>query len=192
MNKWKIAFFALLGFIVLTIGGAVALLFSGEQVVTPPAQQHQGNVVALQTTAPEFEAIARHYMKDALTQSPIPFDFSINETVNLTSELAVFGVNIPVAMSFDPIVHENGNISLEQQGMNIGNLSLPPQYVLKLIGQAVKFPDWITVQPSDASIYVDLSRLNIDSGTRVRAKEIDLAANQIQIELIIPTTKEGE
>ena len=123
---------------------------------------------------------------------PIPFDFFIDETVNLTSELQLFGVTIPVAMTFDPVVHDDGNISLEQQEMNIGNLSLPPQYVLKLIGQAVQFPDWITVQSSDASIYVDLSRLNIDSGTRVRAKKLDLAANEIQMEIIIPTVKEGE
>ena len=145
----------------------------------------------LQTTAPELEAIARYYLQDTLTQSPIPVDFSITDAVNLTSELDIFGVAIPVTMSFDPVVHEDGNISLEQQQMNIGNLSLPPQYVLKLIGQAVQFPDWVTVQSTDSSIYIDLSRLNIDAGTRVRAKKLDLAANEIQMELIIPTTKEG-
>lgn len=192
MNKWKVAFLTLLTLVFLVIAMLVALLFSGERVNIPPVQHHAGNVVMVQTTAPELEAIARYYMQDAITKSPIPFDFFIDETVNLTSELQLFGVTIPVAMTFDPVVHDDGNISLEQQEMNIGNLSLPPQYVLKLIGQAVQFPDWITVQSSDASIYVDLSRLNIDSGTRVRAKKIDLAANEIQLEIIIPTVKEGE
>lgn len=192
MNKWKIAFLTLLTLVIVGLGATVALLFSGERVPIQPAQQHQGNVVTLQTTGPEFEAIARYYMQDTLTKSPVPIDFSITDKVNLVSELQIFGVDIPVEMTFDPIVHEDGNISLEQQEMNIGNLSLPPEYVLKLIGQAVEFPDWITVQSTDASIYVDLSRLNIDSGSRVRAKKIDLAANEIQIELIIPTTKEGK
>lgn len=191
MNKWKIAFLTLLTAVILVLAGLVALLFSGERATIQHAQQHSGNVVMLQTTGPEFEAIARYYMQDTITQSPIPFDFSITDAVNLTSELEVFGVTIPVAMSFDPIVHEDGNISLEQKEMNIGNLSLPPQYVLKLIGEAVQFPDWITVQSSTSSIYVDLSRLNIDSGTRVRAKKLDLVEDEIQIELIIPTMKEG-
>ncbi|MBS7345728.1 MAG: YpmS family protein [Caryophanon sp.] len=191
MNKWKVAFFTLFAAVILVLAVLVALLFSGERVQLQPAQQHSGNVVMLQTTGPELEAIARYYLQDTITQSPVPFDFSITDAVNLTSELEIFGVAIPVAMSFDPVVHEDGNISLEQQAMNIGNLSLPPQYVLKLIGQAVQFPDWVTVQSTDSSIYIDLSRLNIDSGTRVRAKKLDLVANEIQIELIIPTTKEG-
>ena len=189
MNKWKIAFFTLLAAVVLVIAVLVALLFTGERPTLQPAQQHSGNVVMLQTTGSELEAIARYYLQDTITQSPVPFDFSITDAVNLTSELEIFGVAIPVAMSFDPVVHEDGNISLEQQSMNIGNLSLPPQYVLKLIGQAVQFPDWVTVQSTDSSIYIDLSRLNIDTGTRVRAKKLDLEANEIQMELIIPTTK---
>ena len=188
MNKWKVAFFSLVGVLLLAV---IAVVF----LATAPVEQRtieqlennvEGNVVTVQTTAKEFEAIAKQYLAEAVENSPVPLDLQVDDNMYLNSILTVFNIEIPIRMAFDPIVLD-GNIVLKQTSVNVGKLNIPPQTVLKLLNDSIDFPSWVIVQPNDAEIYVDLSRINIASGSRVRAKEIDLPNDKIVLELVIPT-----
>ncbi|MEC1177004.1 YpmS family protein [Metasolibacillus meyeri] len=187
MNKWKVAFFLLAGTVLFTLVFIVYLATSkvDEQAI-PEVQSATGHVLTVQTTAKEFEAIAKKYMgKGPLGKSPIPVEMEVNEQVQLFSELIVFGITVPISMDFEPIVSD-GNIRLKQTEVNVGKLNIPPSTVLKLMKDAIEFPDWMIVRPNEEEIYVDLSRINIASGSRVRAKEIDLPNDKILLEIIIP------
>lgn len=152
----------------------------------PEQQQITGHVLTVQTTAKEFEGIAKKYMgKGPLEKSPVPVEIEVNEQVQLFSELIVFGITVPISMDFEPIVSD-GNIRLKQTEVNVGKLNIPPSTVLKLMKDAIEFPSWMIVRPNEEEIYVDLSRINIASGSRVRAKEIDLKNDKILLEIIIP------
>lgn len=187
MNVWKIAFFMLAGAVVLAAAGIMYLIFSPvEQVDKPEATSANGSIVVIETTVEEFESIAKQYVSPSLKNSPVPVEFTIDDKIRLYSTFTVFTVDVPITMDFEPIVEENGNITLKQTGMNVGKLTLPPSTVLKLLNDSVEFPDWITVNPNDSQIYVDLSRINIANGSRVRAKEIDLDNDVILLEIIVP------
>ncbi|WP_042475511.1 YpmS family protein [Bacillus ndiopicus] len=187
MNKWKVAFFLLAGAVIFTLVFIVYLATSKvEEKAIPDQQKITGHVLTVQTTAKEFEAIAKKYMgKGPLEKSPIPVEIEVNEQVQLFSELIVFGITVPISMDFEPIVSD-GNIRLKQTEVNVGKLNIPPSTVLKLMKDAIEFPDWMIVRPNEEEIYVDLSRINIASGSRVRAKEVDLKNDKILLEIIIP------
>ncbi|WPK11209.1 YpmS family protein [Lysinibacillus louembei] len=187
MNKWKVAFFLLAGAVLFTVVFIVYMATSKvEERAIPEQAQVTGHVLTVQTTAKEFEAIAKKYMgKGPLGKSPIPVEMEVNEQVQLFSELIVFGITVPISMDFEPIVSD-GNIRLKQTEVNVGKLNIPPSTVLKLMKDAIEFPDWMIVRPNEEEIYVDLSRINIASGSRVRAKEIDLANDKILLDIIIP------
>ncbi|MCT6925931.1 YpmS family protein [Metasolibacillus sp.] len=187
MNKWKVAFFLLAGAVLFTVVFIVYMATSKvEERAIPEQEQATGHVLTVQTTAKEFEAIAKKYMgKGPLGKSPIPVEMEVNEQVQLFSELIVFGITVPISMDFEPIVSD-GNIRLKQTEVNVGKLNIPPSTVLKLMKDAIEFPDWMIVRPNEEEIYVDLSRINIASGSRVRAKEIDLANDKILLDIIIP------
>lgn len=190
MNKWKVAFFTLVAAIVLSSAFILYLVFSDTtEVARPLNTEAEGNVVTVETTAKEFEAIAKQYLADTLKKSPVPVDIVVEDQIKLYSSLTVFGVDVPFSMDFDPTV-DAGNIVLEQTAMNVGNLTIPPKTVLKVVQDSVKFPDWVTVIPNDEEIYVDISRLNIAAGSRVRAKEINLPEDKILFEIIVPTGQE--
>ena len=171
LNKWKIAFFTLAGAVIL----AVALLM---YLVTTPAEEleirdpakTEGNTITVQTTVQEFEAITKQYLSNVLDKSPLPVEVEMNEQIQLFSTLTIFSVDVPIRMDFEPIVEE-GNIVLKQTAVNVGKLNIPPQYVLKLMKDSVEFPYWITVNPNDEEIYVDLSRINIASGSLYERKK---------------------
>lgn len=186
MNKWKIAFILL---VLVLIGSTVAIVsLATSQLEDAPIEapiSASGNVLEVQTTANEFEAIAKQYLADALTNSPVAIELSISDQIYLSGEFSVFGISVPLRMDYEPVLHE-GNIRLIQTAVHVGKLNIQPQTVLKLMNESVNFPDWVTVRPKEEEIYVDLSRLNIASNLRVRAKEIDLADDKIVLEVIIP------
>lgn len=191
MNKWKIAFFTLAGTVLFAV---ILVVFLATKPVddvdlTKSTENDvaEGNVLVVQTTAREFESISKNYLKDAAKGSPLPIDFTVGDDIQLRSKLTVFYTEIPITMNFEPIVDENGNIILKQTGMNVGLLNIPPETTMKIMRDTVEFPSWITVNPNDAEIYVDLSRVNIASGSRVRAKELDLPNDKILLEIIVPT-----
>lgn len=186
MNMWKVAFLTLAGAIVLAVAGIVYLVMAdAEDVARPEPAVLEGNVITIQTTAKEFEAIAKQYLGESLNKSPLPVEIEVNDQIQLFSTLTVFGVDVPIAMDFNPDV-DQGNIVLEQTAVNVGKLNIPPKTVLKLMQDSIDFPSWITVNPNDEEIFVDLSRINIAEGSRVRAKEIDLPNDHIVLEVIVP------
>lgn len=191
MNKWKVAFFALAGTVLFAILLVVFLAtrpVDGVHVAKSSAgeSESKGNVLVVQTTTKELESISKKYLKDAAKGSPLPLDFTIGDDIQLRSTLTVFYTEIPISMNFDPIVDEKGNIILKQTGMNVGLLNIPPETTMKIMRDSVEFPSWITVNPNKAEIYIDLSRINIASGSRVRAKELDLPKDKILLEIIVP------
>lgn len=190
MNKWKIAFFTLAGTVLFAIILVVYLATKPVEdvnlVESSENDEIEGNVLVVETTAKEFESISKKYLKDAAKGSPLPIDFTVGNDIQLKSQLTVFYTEIPITMNFEPIVDERGNIILKQTGMNVGLLNIPPETTMKIMRDTVEFPSWITVNPNEAEIYVDLSRVNIASGSRVRAKELDLPNNKILLEIIVP------
>ena len=191
MNKWKVAFFALAGTVLFAILLVVFLAtrpVDGVDVAKSSAgeSESKGNVLVVQTTTKELESISKKYLKDAAKGSPLPLDFKIGDDIKLRSTLTVFYTEIPISMNFEPIVDDKGNIILKQTGMNVGLLNIPPETTMKIMRDSVEFPSWITVNPNKAEIYIDLSRVNIASGSRVRAKELDLPNDKILLEIIVP------
>ncbi|MFJ8511452.1 YpmS family protein [Lysinibacillus xylanilyticus] len=189
MNKWKFAFFALAGTVLFAILLVVFLATRPVDGVnfaesSKDESEVKGNVLVVQTTTKELESISKKYLKDA--GSPLPLDFTIGDDIQLSSTLKVFYTEIPISMNFDPIVDEKGNIILKQTGMNVGLLNIPPETTMKIMRDTVDFPSWITINPNKAEIYIDLSRINIASGSRIKAKELDLPKDKILLELIVP------
>ncbi|MCY9549425.1 YpmS family protein [Lysinibacillus xylanilyticus] len=189
MNKWKFAFFALAGTVLFAILLVVFLATRPVDGVnfaesSKDESEVKGNVLVVQTTTKELESISKKYLKDA--GSPLPLDFTIGDDIQLSSTLKVFYTEIQISMNFDPIVDEKGNIILKQTGMNVGLLNIPPETTMKIMRDTVDFPSWITINPNKAEIYIDLSRINIASGSRIKAKELDLPKDKILLELIVP------
>lgn len=175
----------LLGAVILAIGALFVLATSPvEQEAIPEPKELTGNTVVLETTVKEFEAISKQYLQDQLAQSPVPIEIEMDDSIVLNSTITVFGVDVPIAMDFEPIV-EDGNIRLKQTEMNIGKLNIPPKSVLKIMRDSIELPDIITILPNDEEIYVDLSRVNIANGARVKAKEIDMPNDRIVLEMVV-------
>ena len=189
MNKWKIAFFLLAALIVT---GVLVFVFwisrPADGTPLPEAAPAGGEVDRLTVTATrdDLEGIANTYIRQAINNDRIPVTLEFEDDVLLVSELTVFAVQLPVMMHFEPVVLEDGNLSLKQKSVEVGNLTIPPSTILKLLGDTVGLPAWMVVRPKEEELFIDLSRLPVSGGIQVRAKEINLPQDEIELEILIP------
>lgn len=189
MNRWKVAFFILIAAIVLGIGYLASLVTTESESQTLPlrAEAPAGGQLFVETSKDDFEVLANKYLQQAIKDQPIPLDLKVEDQIALISELQVFSLTIPVQMYFDPIVQEDGNIQLKQQQVDIGQLSIPPEQVLKLLRDSVDLPSWMVVSPADESVFIDLAGIPIEGGFDIRARKLDLVNDEIILAVTVPT-----
>lgn len=189
MNKWKIAFLGLVLLLVIAIVYVGSLLTgtSESDTLTDRPDPAEGGQLFVETSKQDFEKLANKYIQEAVRDQPIPLQLVVEDKIALTSELTVFSLTIPVQMYFDPVVLEDGNIQLVQNQVDIGQLSIPPEEILKLLRSSIDLPNWMIVSPADESVFIDLGGLPIDGDLDIRAQEIDLENDEIILSVTVPT-----
>lgn len=189
-NKWKTAFIVLVALVVLCIGTLVVLLFSGgKNMAKPSAKQHNGSVVKITTSPSDFEEMANKLIGDATDGSALQAYIEVDDDVKIKSNVDALGVTVPITLDFDPEIDKSGNIILHQTNVTVGTLDLPAQTALKLLRDSNELPDWITVQPSDKTAYMDLSAVELPIGSdnaHLKAEEFDLENKKIVLDVIVP------
>ncbi|MDW0113737.1 YpmS family protein [Sporosarcina saromensis] len=189
MNRWKIAFFTLIG---LLCAGVIALILfldtSGKSEPLPTADRSasKGSVLLVKASRDDVEVLANNYLRKAMKGKPLPVTIEVKDELVLYSELTVFGVTAPIYMNFDPVVLEDGNLILKQSSMEIANLNIPPATVLKVLRDSIDLPEWMIVRPKEEEIFIDLSELPVSGNLQVRAKTFNLAEDEIELEVTIP------
>lgn len=189
MNRWKISFFLLAGI----VAAAIVYLFiligtTADSDPIPPAKEQTkaSHTLTVSATKEDFEGIANTFLRRAMKNEPLPVTIEVKDDIMLISELTVFSYTLPVTMHFNPNVLEDGNILLKQSSLELGQLNLPPSTVLKVLRDSVKLPEWMLVRPKEEEIFIDLSDLQISGDIQVKAKEFNLAEDEILLEIIIP------
>ena len=188
MNPWKVAFLLLIALIITGVLGFIFWISSpSEKTPIPEAKAaSEGNVLTVKTTKEDFEGIANKYIRDAMKDQPMPVIMDVEDQILLSTELTIFSIKLPVIMSFEPFVEEDGNLRLKQSGLEVGRLELEPESVLTLLKESVALPEWMIVRPDEEDVYIDLSRIPMQSGMEVRAKEFNLKEDEITLEVLVP------
>ncbi|KYG58807.1 YpmS family protein [Planococcus maritimus] len=185
MKKWRLAFFVLVVLNLLAIIGLLLFIttpsddFKAYQAETSPPPE--GNTVVVNTTKADFEGIANTYIADAMEGQPIPLRLSVTDNVSLSTELTVFGVTLPILLTFDPVVLPDGNLLLEQRSVEVGQLDIPPESALKLLRDSVDLPEFMEVMPKDEEVLLSLTDIPINGGVSVRATSFDLEEDDIRL-----------
>ncbi len=189
MNRWKIAFFVLAGIIAASLVSLILFVSSSSESEPLPKIQKvagENHVLSVNLTKENFEGIANTYIGKAVKGEPLPVTMKIEDDVILASEMTVFSLTLPVIMHFDPIVREDGNLILKLFSMEIGNLNIAPSFVLKILRDSVKLPEWMIVRPSEEELFIDLSKIPVSGDLQVKAKTFNLEKDEIILDIIIP------
>jgi len=189
MNRWKISFFVLAGLVAAAFAAVIVLIGSSAESVPLPEMKVSNpsdHILTVRATKEDFEGIANTFIQKAVKGEPLPVTMKVEDDVVLFSEMTVFSYTLPVIMHFDPVVREDGNLILKQSSMEIGQLNIPPETVLKVLRDSVKLPPWMIVRPKEEELFIDLSEIPLSGDLQVKAKTFNLADDEIILEIIIP------
>ena len=189
MKVWRSAFIVLLAVnILVLIGFVFYVTIPAKDYISYEAEKRayvEGNTVTVRTSKADFEGIANTYIQDAMKDQPIPLTLSVNDDVSLSTELQVFSMTLPILLSFEPHVQEDGNLLLEQKSVNVGMLDIPPESALKLLRDSVTLPEFMEVNPGAEEILLRLSDISLDDGISVRAESFNLEEDDIRLRVTI-------
>jgi uncharacterized protein YpmS len=191
MHHWKRLFFLLLGiniaFVLLIILLFVLLIKSpSEDIKAPETEMVQNDVrFTIQTNKQDLNRLINHYLKEEYSGS-LDYEVLLTDEVELYGNIPVFSENVEMKLTFEPVALENGDLELQQKTISIGKLTLPVPLVLKFIQSSYPIPDWVTIQPNEEKVYMELQNMKLKSDLKVRVHEFDLKNNDIEFLLQVP------
>jgi uncharacterized protein YpmS len=188
-NKWKVAFFALLGALIAGFVIILLMVFAPAKDDELPENKANNNREVgfdVRSNKHDLNLIIKHYIEEEGLKGPVEYDVQLKDDVELLGSVPVFTSDIDFKLQFEPKALKNGDILLKQKSISVGALNLPVSYVLKVIRDSYNFPEWVKIQPNEELIYVSLQDMKLKSDIKVRAKEFDLKEDNIMFRLLVP------
>lgn len=170
------------------MGLTVLLFISSDQEPIPDVRVSNKNVseFLIHTDKKDLNKLINHYIEKEGLNGPVHYQVFLTDDVELYGDVKVFSQTMQVKMTFEPTALENGDLILKQKNVSLGGVKLPVSYILKLIRDAYKLPDWVIIQPNDKEVYVALHKMKLKSGITVRAESFNLPENEISMKMLVP------
>lgn len=189
-NKWKLAFFVLLGLLILIM---LYLFF----MVTAPGEKSKMEPVKntsetddvafkVATNKRDLNRVINHYIEEEGKNSQFDYQVLLTDEVELYGTLPLFSQELELRLTFEPKALENGDLILNQKSISVGKLKLPVSTVLKFVRDSYSLPAAVNIQPEEERVYVSMQRLKLKSDIKVRVNEFDLKKDHIRFTLFVP------
>ncbi|WP_227937864.1 YpmS family protein [Alkalihalobacillus deserti] len=190
-NRWRIAFFTLVGLIFLLVFTVVLLFHKNfpevmDEHFIQQAPLTDEAIFTIQTNKGCLNALIASRIEN--TRSEVPFMVELTEDkVQFRSAFSVLGQEVPVTVNFLPDVVANGDLLLKVETFSLGLLNLPVEQVLQLISGWIHFPDWIKTYPVDSVVELKVTeiKVNEDDTIHFRFTRFDLEQDLIELEMVV-------
>lgn len=186
-NRWKIAFFTLLGGIIFII------IMVGNMVLSPNQPTSLPNTFMNNKKSVQFNVSTHKEDINKLLNQYVNITTSYNvrlkdDVIEFKGFVPVLSEKVDVKITFIPKASNNGDLILIPKSFSLGKLNLPISSVLKLVNNSVKLPEWIIIQPVNKMIYVELQKMKINhSPIKIKVNHINLKKDDISLKLLFLT-----
>ena len=188
--KWKTLFITLLAINIVVIFTVLILinLPAKDKEMKPAVSQEEDIQFQVHTNREDLTRLINQYLdKEGLT-GLMHYEVYLKDEVELYGKMPFFNREVEMKLTFEPIAQKNGDLILKQKSISIGQMNLPVSYVMNLINERYKMPDWVTINPNEENIYVSLQDMKLKSDVRVKANEFDLKNDDISFLLTVPSS----
>ncbi|EUJ35697.1 hypothetical protein PWEIH_15013 [Listeria weihenstephanensis FSL R9-0317] len=192
-NYWKWAF---LGFIAIVIA-SFAWIYMSIFWFSPNVPEDAGRLVSTkdmvefptQTNKADLNKLIAHYLQEFQEDqdADIAYDVYLADDVVFKAEAEFLGQPVDISINFSPTLRKDGVVVLQQVDMRVGALPLPVSYVMKYVKSQFELPNWVTISPKQEKIYLDMNKLKLKGGMKVRVDALDLKKDDISFTLLVPT-----
>ncbi|MET3696013.1 uncharacterized protein YpmS [Bacillus oleivorans] len=187
--SWKSAFWILVGiefFIVLVLLIIVNEPVERKHLADTELAEENFIPISVQADKKAINDLIQRYLDEKGSLGPVNYSVYVNNDVELIGTFEVFEEEIDFKMDFSAKVLDNGDLWLEEKSLQVGGLEIPSAYILKFVQKKYSLPEWVSIYPNDHIIYIAISKMELNDGTRLRMKHFNLAENRIEVDLLIP------
>lgn len=128
-----------------------------------------------------------NYMKDKDDKYTVKFD----ENVQLLGSIEAFQTDIPISITLEPSVQENGDLVLYASDMSLGLLGLPEKKILEYVKKELETPEWVNIDPKNQLIYIGVTQMEVKSNFKVKVQSFDLKNDHITFKIKVPNKTLG-
>lgn len=187
-NPWKWAFMILLLLIIVPVIGFFIYLN-----VQEPANHQESTknteVIADETINAEasLSTVSFNELVSAVIGgNEVPYQLTVDDQVSFSGNLTILENLVDYTLEGQPSVLENGNITIDVTNFELAGLSLPAETVLAFFQLSIPTDLPLEVVASDQQIIIRLDQVSENMEVGIRADEIDLANDEIQLILDVP------
>ncbi|CEG27541.1 YpmS family protein [Bacillus sp. B-jedd] len=188
-NRWKAAFFILLGVVVAALATLIIL------AAIPPDGSKQKRIgvkedgrVAfnIRTNKDDVNKLVNYYLEKEVSENPVNYRVEVKDEVELYGTVPFFSQELNMKLTFVPEAQKNGDLLLRQKSISVGQLHLPVPYVLDFIRKNYELPRGVEILPDERQIYIHMDKLKLKSDAKLKANSFDLEKDNISFTLLVP------
>lgn len=190
LNGWKWAFLVLLAS-VIGIGLWFFTQLTPVIIGEPNLETRDSNeevMFQVSTKKDDINQLVASYLKnEKVVKGPVNYQFRLEDQAQLVGTFQLLGQDVQFQLFLEPYVMENGNLQFKATSLSIGKLRLPIAFALNQIEGQLNIPDWVAINSEQETIVFNLNEFNLESGMHFSADKINLAENDIRINVYLPT-----
>lgn len=189
-NPWKWAFLALLALIIVPIIALYVYLqiastnlpSTVDEISTTTSQSDETIVAEANLTTMSFNRL----VDAVIGGNAVPYQLTVDKQVTFSGQIDFLGTQVPYTMEGLPSVTADGNILIDITSIQLADIDLPTETVLTLFQLTIPTDLPLQVLANKQQMLIRLDEISADMDFRIRAKEIDLTNDKIEIYLDVP------
>lgn len=192
---WKQLFLTIVG---LNIGLAMALfvflLWPIPETETPTKtfiEEEPGAEFTITSSKQNVNELVNEYVDQYMNDTHGKYTVKLDENIQLLGSIVAFETEIPITITLEPSVLENGDLLLHVSNMSLGLLKLPEQKILEYVKKELRTPEWVEIDPTNELIYVAVTQIETKSNFKIKVQSFDLKNDRISFRLKVPNKTLG-
>lgn len=134
----------------------------------------------------QLNRVINLYLEEELDEQFAGYNVVIDEDVQLSGALKVFGFDVDFLLRMDPYVVDDGNLQLRATSIQLGSFDLSIGIAMNVLSQQLDLPQWIRVDSEQQMILVALNEFQLENDVQFAMQRIDLQEDDIRLNIILP------
>lgn len=189
LNPWKWAFWLLLLAILLPVVAFYLYIQTTDQETNSlgePVTTGEVNDETITAEANLSTVSFNRLVSAVIGGDDVPYQLTVDDQVSFAGTIDALGTEVAYTMQGQPSVMEDGNIALDVTNIELAGLQLPTSTVLAIFQLTLPTDLPLQVLSAEAQIIIRLDQVSENMDFAIRASDIDLANDEINILLDLP------
>jgi uncharacterized protein YpmS len=154
-------------------------------------EEEPGAEFTITSSKQNLNELVNEYVDSFMKDKEDKYTVKLDENVQLLGSIEAFQTDIPISITLEPSVQENGDLVLYASDMSLGLLGLPEKKILEYVKKELSTPEWVEIDPKNQLIYIGVTQIKVKSNFKVKVQSFDLKNDHITFRIKVPNKTLG-